>query len=178
MLFYDVRAKTAAYSELEIFVTLRVADRVALTAFQTLTQRMNYADIIRRLERRDYYRLAIVGEEDDPLTYGRDLVFNTAVFVNPNKETFTIDYPTRPLSAGDRYVALVYPKEGLYQENLLRRLAFDLGYDRVIAAGRAVAWTIELSPGTDPCYAEEILVAKSRAHGLLVNPHAERYEII
>lgn len=173
-----MKARTATYAEFEVFVKLRVADRVALTAFQTLRERLGFGEILHRLERQDYFRLAVTGDDDDAPAYVNQMVADTAVFANPTKETFTVARSTRPLSEGERHVALVYPRESLYDEKLLRRLALDLGYDRVIAAGRGVAWTIELAPGADAHYVEDILVARERSRGLLANPHAEQYELV
>ena len=170
--------KTAKHVELELFVTLRVVDRVALTARRTLTERLGYDDILADLKRQDYYRVAVAGDEEEALAYLREIAVNTTLFANPNKETFSVEPVTRPLSKEDRYVALVYPREGLFDEALCRHIAFDLGYDGVVAAGRGVAWTIELAPGVDAKYVEEILVARERTRGLLVNPHAEKYEIV
>ncbi len=171
------RAKKSKHAEVEVFVTLRVIDRVALTARRTLVERLGYGDILAGLERRDYYRLVVAGEEDEALTYARDMVENTAVFVNPTKESYVIEPVRRPLSEGGRYIALVYPREGLYDEVLCRFLALELGYDRVIAAGRGVAWTLRLAGEVGPEYVEEILLAARRTRGLLSNPHAEQYEL-
>jgi phosphoribosylformylglycinamidine (FGAM) synthase PurS component len=178
MLSLRVALKTAKHVELELFVTLRVVDRVALTARQTLADRLGYGDILADLKRQDYYRVAVAGEEAEALAYLRDIAESTTLFANPNKETFTVQTVERPLSKDDSYVALVYPREGLFDESLCRHLALELGFDGVVAAGRGVAWTIELARGADPKYVEEILVARERSRGLLANPHAENYEIV
>jgi hypothetical protein len=173
-----MKAKTTQYAEFEIFVSLRTIDRVALTARQTLTDRLGFGGILTGLQRADYYRLAITGEEPEGLSYARDLLVNTTVFANPTKETANVAAVKRPLSDLRRRVVLIYPRDGLFQENLLKRLAFDLGYDRVLAAGRGVAWTLELAPGADKKYVEDIVVARARDRGLLMNPHAEAYEML
>jgi len=129
------------------------------------------------LTRRDYYRLGVAGDEAEGLDYLRKIVETTTLFANPNKETFSVELFHRPLSQERRHVALVYPHEGLFDEPLCRHLALDLGFDRIVAAGRGVAWTIQLAPGVEEKYVEEILVARERARGLLVNPHAEKYEL-
>ncbi len=177
MLFSPVAAKTTKHVDFEIFVTLRVVDRVALTARQTITERLGYGEMVEDLTRRDYYRLGVAGDEDEGLNYLRKIVETTTLFANPNKETFSVELLHRPLSQGRRHVALVYPHEGLFDEPLCRHLALDLGFDRIVAAGRGVAWTIQLAPGVEEKYVEEILVARERARGLLVNPHAEKYEL-
>ena len=178
MLSLRVALKTAKHVELELFVTLRVVDRIALTARRTLTDRLGYGDILADLKRQDYYRVAVAGEEAAALAYLSEIAAGTTVFANPNKETFIVQTVERPLSKDDSYVALVYPREGLFDESLCRHLAIELGYDAVVAAGRGVAWTIKLAPGADPKYVEEILVARERSRGLLANPHAENYEIV
>ncbi len=170
--------KTAKHVDLELFVTLRVVDRVALTARRTLTERLGYGGILADLKRQDYYRVAVAGDEEEALAYLREIAKNTTLFANPNKETFSVEPVKRPLSKDNSYVALVYPWEGLFDQSLCRHLTLDLGYDGVVAAGRGVAWTIKLAPGVNPKYVEEILVARERGRGLLVNPHAEKYEIV
>ncbi|HUU57105.1 MAG TPA: hypothetical protein VMW93_07175 [bacterium] len=177
MLFSPVAVKTTKHVDFEIFVTLRVVDRVALTARQTITERLGYGEMVEDLTRRDYYRLGVAGDEDEGLDYLRKIVETTTLFANPNKETFSVELFHRPLSRERRHVALVYPHEGLFDEPLCRHLALDLGFDRIVAAGRGVAWTIQLAPGVEEKYVEEILVARERARGLLVNPHAEKYEL-
>ncbi|MGD8718780.1 MAG: hypothetical protein PVH29_08155 [Candidatus Zixiibacteriota bacterium] len=164
--------------EFEVFVTLRVIDRVALTARQALTDRLGYGAVLADLKRRDYYRVAVAGDEDESLEYVRKVAEASNLFANPNKETYTVGPINRPLSRDARFVALVYPREGLYDEALCTHVSLDLGYDRVVAAGRGVAWTLDLSPGSDEKYVEEILVTSERGKGLLLNPHAEQYEII
>lgn len=83
---------------------------------------------------------------------------------------------TRPLGGEIRRLALVYPRGGLFDEDFLRRVVWELGYDHIIGAGKGVAWTMVLAPGVDGSYAEEILVARERTKGLLMNPHSETYE--
>lgn len=153
-------------------------DRVALTARQTLRDRLGYEGVLLDLARSDYYRLAIADKAEQALSYVRTLVSQTAVFVNPTKETARVALFTRPLSQNDTYVALVYPREGLYDDRLCRRLVFDLGYDNVVAAGRGVAWYLTLNPGASRSLVEDILVTRRRDQGLLVNPHAEDFEIV
>lgn len=177
MLFSPVAVKTTKQVDFEMFVTLRVVDRVALTARQTITERLGFGDMVEDLTRQDYYRLGVAGDEDGGLDYLREIVESTTLFANPNKETFSVELLRRPLSHGQRHVALVYPREGLFDESLCRHLALDLGFDRIVAAGRGVAWTIQLAPGVDEKYVEEILVARERGRGLLANPHAEKYEL-
>ena len=178
MLFSPVPAKTTKHIDFEIFVTLRVVDRVALTALQTIRDRLGYGEMLEDLTRQDYYRLAVAGDEEESLTYLRKIAETTTVFANPNKETFSVDLVRRPLSRERRHVALVYPHEGPFDESLYRHLALDLRFDRVVAAGRGVAWTLRLAPGVDDKYVEEILATRERTRGLLINPHAEKYELV
>jgi len=155
---------------------LRVTDRVAVTAARTLKEQMGYGAILASLERRTYFRFAAAGDPEEAAAYIRDLAANTAAVANPNKETYTLDLLQRPLGDVGKRVALVYPRAGLFDEDFLKRVVWELGYDRVVAAGKGVAWTIGLAPGVDASYAEEILVARSRGKGLLLNPHAEKFE--
>jgi len=171
-----VRAKTIESAEVEVFVGLRVTDRVAITAYRTLTERLGYGGIMTTLARRTYFRFAVAGSENEALNYIHDLAKQTTVIANPTKETYSAALVKRPLYEDGRKVALVYARDGLYDEGFLRRVSWELGYDRVIGAGTGTAWLITLAPGVDESYAEEILVTRERTKGLLLNPHAETYE--
>jgi hypothetical protein len=177
MLFLTVAAKTAQHAEIEVLVALRVPDRVALTARRALTERLGYEGILTDLTRENYYRLAVTGTEAEANAYVEDMIKNTAVFANPNKEIYTVAPLRRPLRSDGRHTALVYPRRGFYDEAFLKQLVWGLKYERVIAAARGIAWTLTLAPGVDESHVERILVTRSRAQGLLLNPHAEQYEL-
>ncbi|UCE27370.1 MAG: hypothetical protein JSW52_01050 [Candidatus Coatesbacteria bacterium] len=164
--------------DVEVFVSLRVPDRVALTALRTLTTEMDYGDDLVSLEREDYYALNIVaGSPDEAIEYARSMVDDTTVFANPNKETAEVVPKARPVSEGGMVAVLVYPKPGIASEPLKERLT-RLGYDRVESIGRGVLWRLEVRGDDKLGTAAEVAVTRSRTDGLLFNPHSEDFEIL
>jgi phosphoribosylformylglycinamidine (FGAM) synthase PurS component len=164
--------------DVEVFVELRVPDRVALTAIRTLTTVMDYGENLVSLEREDYYTIRVDAEtQDDAVEYVKKMVDETAVFANPNKETADVVPKTRPVSKGDVVAVLVYPKPGIRSDSLKERL-IRLGYDKVESVGRGVLWRLELRGDDKLGAAADIAVTRSRTSGLLFNPHSEDFEIL
>ncbi|MCP4231439.1 MAG: phosphoribosylformylglycinamidine synthase subunit PurS, partial [bacterium] len=94
--------------EIEVFVKLRVPDRVALTAQQAL-ERMGYGDRLTGLCREDYYQLLVEAKDEaEALTAVNSVVEDTPIFANPNKHTVRIEPKQRPRSADNVYAALTY----------------------------------------------------------------------
>lgn len=159
-------------------MSLRVPDRVALTALRTLTTVMDYGDDLVSLEREDYYTIRVAAEtQDEAVEHVKKMVDETTVFANPNKETVEVVPKTRPVSEDDVVAVLVYPKPGIRSESLKERLA-RLGYDNVESVGRGVLWKLELRGGDKLGTAADIAVTRSRTDGLLFNPHSEDFEIL
>lgn len=157
---------------------LRVPDRVALTAFRTLTDVMGYAETLFSLEREDYFLVRVIAETPEAaVDYVKKGVEETAFFANPNKETAVVAPKSRPISTDEKMTVLTFPAAGLELPRLKSRL-LALGYDKVEAAGRGVIWRLLLRKGTRPEEALKLVVTKSRAEGLLMNPHSERFEVI
>jgi phosphoribosylformylglycinamidine (FGAM) synthase PurS component len=164
--------------DVEVFVSLRVPDRVALTALRTLTTVMDYGEDLISLEREDYYTVRVDAKtEGKAVEYVKNMVGETTVFANPNKETAEVVPKTRPVSKGDMVAVLVYPKPGIVSESLKERLV-RLGYDNVESVGRGVLWRLELRGDDKLGSAAAVAVTKSRTEGLLLNPHSEDFEIL
>ncbi len=164
--------------DVEVFVNLRVPDRVALTALRTLTTVMGYGESLVSLAREDYYTVhAAAGTPGEAVAYVREMVAQTAVFANPNKETAEVAPKSRPVSNDNVIAFLVYPAAGLQSESLRGRL-HELGYDKVRSAGRGVVWKLEISGENKPRTALDIVITRNRGAGLLINPHSEEFEII
>jgi len=163
--------------EIEVFVALRVPDRVALTAYQALA-RMGYGDKLAGLRREDYYLLSIdAKDETAALAVANSVIEDTPIFANPNKHTTQIEPKLRPRSADNAYAVLTYGSEGLASERVLKRVS-NAGFGRITAVGKGNIWYLEMAEGADKKTAVEIIVTSSREQGLLVNPHSEKYEII
>lgn len=80
-----MRAKTKEFAEVEVFVTLRVPDRVAITAARALSERLGYAEILADFKRQKYFRFAVAGDPDEALAYVRALAAGTSVVANPTE---------------------------------------------------------------------------------------------
>ncbi len=163
--------------EIEVFVKLRVPDRVALTAYQAL-ERMSYGDKLNGLRREDYYILSVdAKDEAAAMAVVKSVVEDTPIFANPNKHTVRIEVKQRPCSADKVFAALTYGSGGLQSERILNRVS-NAGFDRIAAVGKGNIWYLEMAENADEEAAEDIIVTASRQHGLLINPHSEKYEII
>ena len=67
---------------IEMFVSLKVPDNVAITTFNTL-KRMGY-NKLKKLERSDYYKFDVKGNVED----FKKQISNTDILVNANKHNF------------------------------------------------------------------------------------------
>ena len=134
--------------EIEIFVKLRVPDRVALTAYQAL-DRMGYGDRLSGLEREDYYILSVNSDDEKAaLMLVNSIVEDTPIFANPNKHTVRIEAKERPRSIGNTYAALTYDSGGLDSEHLFKRVS-NAGYDAVNSVGNGNLWYLEMADGAN-----------------------------
>lgn len=166
-----------AIFEIEIFVKLRVPDRVALTAVQTLT-RMGFGDRLSGLLREDYYLISIeAADERAAVRTVTHAVEDTFFFANPNKHSVRIEPKRRPRSAGGETVVLTYGKGKFTADSLLANLK-AAGFTDVVSVGSGILWTLETSESGGIAAAKDIVVTTSRERGLLINPHSEDYEII
>ena len=68
---------------IEMFVSLKVPDNVAITAFNTL-KRMGYKNLI-KLERSDYYKFDIIGDGNK----FKEEISKADILVNANKHKFS-----------------------------------------------------------------------------------------
>ena len=69
----------------EMFVSLKVPDNVAITAFNTL-KRMGY-DKLKNLERSDYYKFNIKDNAED----FKERISNADILVNANKHKYNFE---------------------------------------------------------------------------------------
>jgi phosphoribosylformylglycinamidine (FGAM) synthase PurS component len=78
--------------QIELFVKLKIPDVTASTARNTLQRRLGYADVLRDLQREDYWDLTVEAESEDAArALGVELAERTNVFVNPNKHTYRLN---------------------------------------------------------------------------------------
>jgi phosphoribosylformylglycinamidine (FGAM) synthase PurS component len=177
--------------QIELFVKLKIPDVTAGTARNTLQRRLGYADVLRDLQREDYWALTVEAESEDAArAFGVELAERTNVFVNPNKHTYRLnvrssqeseerEVSSSPLPSGEPIPVRVLTgflgdaSASLTQDALQGRL----GYGQVIqGVERGTLWTLTLNADTPDQarqWAEEMVVTRGGQEGLLVNPHSQ-----
>uniref|UniRef100_A0A832I1S9 Uncharacterized protein n=1 Tax=Eiseniibacteriota bacterium TaxID=2212470 RepID=A0A832I1S9_UNCEI len=102
-----------------------------------------------------------------------DLLHRSTQFYNPHKERCLVrtspEEPT-PAAAGER-ILLVWERGGERRPAAERWWLHETG--RRIEVREGVAWLLALEPGAPARAVEALAVVGDRAHGLLVNPHAQ-----
>ncbi len=165
--------------DIELVVSLKIPDVVAVTARQTLRRRLGHDELV-DLTRADWWRLSLnVADEAAALALGRELAEATNLFVNPNKHRYEVGLTT-PLPEPRDGVTAVAVLTG-FRDDATASLAAQalhgrLGYgDRVAAVELGTLWVFQLAvDDTERAreLAEAMTVTRSRTAGLLVNPHS------
>lgn len=168
-----------------LVVCLKIPDVTALTAAEALRRSLNYQQL-RSLHRAEYYGLALRVESPDQATaLATELAEQTLLFVNLNKEQYSLH--SGPPSVGQArpgcqlVQVLVTTPDDPAEARLLATLQGPSGYaDQVADLTRGVLWTLELAvddPAEARRLAREIAAATSLEQGLLANPHCQKIEI-
>ena len=173
--------------DIELLVTLKIPDVTALTAANTLRRRMGYAERLVGLRRADYYRLEVEGESEEA---ARELVTELAQrtnhFVNPNKHIFITrlaEPRVQPpaMDTGYQVEVLITDAASDRSGDIEQAMGHDpLAAGKVRAVHTGVLWTLALkaeSPQQALAWARDIAVTRSRAQGLLANPHFQSVQV-
>jgi len=179
--------------DIELFVRLKIPDVVAITARTTLQRRMGYGQTLRALRREDFWKItADVPSREDAERLAVELAEKTSVFVNPNKDAYTLDVlepgahetgkaPTERDGAWDVRV-LVTADDDAEASLTLDALQNRLGYGETIRnVERGTLWTLTLQARKQADarqLAEEITLTRRVDQGLLVNPHFQGYQVL
>lgn len=173
---------------IELLVKLKIPDVTVLTAGGALRRRMGYGEVLKDLQRADYYALHLQVEgPDEARILATELAENTNLFVNPNKHSYELRCPgERGESAREDGVwpveVLVTDVEGAQAHDIRRALHERLGYaEQVSGVEQGTLWTLKLAARTVATahqIAEEMVVTRARDQGLLVNPHFQAWEIL
>ena len=183
--------------DVELLVRLRIPDVVALTARNALQRRMGYAGVLADLKRADYWKLTLnVASPQKALELATQLAENTALFVNPNKHSYSVAVVPRELraaaaTAGGKAAqrsdgpfavrVLVTSPDDAGGEQACRALQDRLGFgDRVAAVQRGTLWLLSIiadSAAEARRIAEEMTITRRMDQGLLLNPHYQECEI-
>ena len=172
----------------ELLVKLKIPDVTALTTVGALRRRMGYAEVLKDLQRADYYRLHLqVDEPEQARNLAAELAEDTNLFVNPNKHTYELRFPEeRSAPAPENGVwpveVLITDAEGAQAPDIEQALQERLGYsEQVAGVEQGTLWIMKLAApdlAAARQLAEQVTVTQARDKGLLANPHFQAWEIL
>ena len=152
-------------TSIEMIVSLKVPDNVAITAFNTL-KRMKYSQL-KRLERSDYYKFDVQGNAED----FKKRISNTDILVNSNKNKFSFSINNSKNNNFKRINILVRELDN--ENSLLKTLKERLGFDNIKKLEKGVLWAM---------YFDKKANAKKTAveitKNLLMNENYQKYRIM
>ncbi|MAE42240.1 hypothetical protein CMO93_00590 [Candidatus Woesearchaeota archaeon] len=147
----------------ELFVSLKVPDNVAITAFHTL-HRMGYHHL-KNLEKQDYYKFGFSGDKKS----FEKKIGKVDVLVNANKNKFSFLLENN--EQGNKINILI---ENLEKDNeLLNMLKERLNFKNIKKLEKGIIWTMYFDSEIDK-EGRAINIAKD----LLMNENYQRYKIL
>jgi phosphoribosylformylglycinamidine (FGAM) synthase PurS component len=151
----------------ELFVSLKVPDNVAITAFHAL-ERMGF-DKLKNLERQDYYKL----DFDGNVKSFQDKIGQVDILVNANKHKFNFDLENSRLN--QKYPKINVLVQDLDDDNgLLSTLKERLGFTNIKNVEKGVLWSLSID--ADEHEAKNIAVEITK--NLLMNQNYQKYKIL
>ncbi len=178
---------------IHLWIKLKTYDLVALTALQTLKEELGYKNILKDLEREEYWGVKVRVEDRKALdNLAKEFTTRVKIFVNPNKHSWRVE--TGDFSP-ERKPILKGEGKGVYQAEILTRWMEDQkeklalfslkktwGYgEKIREVRRGILWRMKIQasgPEEVKKWIEEITVTRSLNQGLLINPHAEHFHIL
>ncbi|MBN1504199.1 MAG: hypothetical protein JW952_03965 [Candidatus Eisenbacteria bacterium] len=163
-------------------------DLVAATAFDTLSRKMGFGNVLESLRRETLWLLSFDCEESRAAELTAALAENTGIFVNPNTHRHVLVPPGRPIPAGradclETVAAALWsyddPQSGPVEAAVRERMKMTelLGLRRMTVWWPGVRGAAER--GRRPAEVVLSLVAtRSRLEGLLANPHSEGWYLV
>ena len=149
---------------IEMFVSLKVLDNVAITAFNTL-KRMGY-NKLKKLDRSDYYKFDVKDIVED----FKEKISNTDILVNANKHKFL--FALEKYNKKNNIINILV--QDLDKENgLLSTLKERLGFTNIKKLEKGVLWTMHFDKKAN---AKNIAVDITKS--LLMNENYQKYKII
>src|SRR3989338_1485252 len=139
----------------ELFVSLKVPDNIAITAFHAL-ERMGFCSL-KRLERKDYYKFEFSGDKKN----FENKISNVDILVNANKHMFSFG-----LEKNDAVDIII---QDIEKNNGLINSLKSLGMKSIKKAERGTLWRLYVDAQDKKKTAEQI------AKSLLMN---ENYKVM
>lgn len=150
----------------ELFVSLKVPDNVAITAFNTL-KRMGYK--FKKLERSNYYKFDVEGNIED----FKKKISNTDILVNSNKHKYNFDL-NNDKKNNTKYKKINVLVQDLDNGNgLLLTLKERLGFTNIKRLEKGILWTMYFDKKAN---AKKIAVDITK--NLLMNDNYQKYKIL
>lgn len=158
-----------------MFVSLKVPDNVAITAFSTL-KRMGYKGL-KRLERADYYKFDADGNIED----FKKKISSTDILVNSNKNKFSFSISKDKISndnqkqdKNDNYKKINVLVQDLDSGNgLLSTLKERLGFDNIKSMEKGILWAMHFDKK-----ANAKKIAADITKNLLMNENYQKYRAL
>ena len=148
----------------ELFVSLKVPDNVAITAFHTL-KRMGYKEL-KKLKRLDYYKFDFSGDKKNFETK----IMQVDILVNVNKHKFSFSLEKNEGILKKINVLVQNLSNG---DGLLKILRERLGFKNIKKLEKGVLWSMYLHDITG---AENIAIDITK--NLLMNENYQEYKIL
>ncbi len=157
--------------KIELFVSLKVPDNSAITAFNTL-KRMGYNELL-KLERADYYSFDITGDENK----FKKEISNTDIIVNANKHKFFFSLEEndnkKSKNKDDNKKINILVQDLGNGAGLLGILKERLGFENIKKAEKGVLWAMHFDKKAD-AESKAVEIAK----GLLMNENYQNFKVI
>jgi|TARA_Y100000310_G_scaffold91835_1_gene89301 hypothetical protein len=155
----------------EMIVSLKVPDNVAITAFNTL-KRMSYK--FKKLERADYYKFDV----KDKIEIFKEKISNTDILVNANKNKFSFSINNNNNKNKKTKKTKFKKINVLIQDldngsGLLSTLKDRLGFTNIEKLEKGILWTMYFDKKIN---AKKIAIEITK--NLLMNEHYQEYKIL
>ena len=148
----------------ELFVSLKVQDNVARTAFHTL-ERMNYKEL-KRLDRQNYYKFNYSGDKKS----FEKKISQVDILINVNKHKFLFELEK---NEGRLKKINVLVQNLDNDSGLLKTLRERLGFKNIKNLEKGILWSMYLHDITG---AENIAIDITK--NLLMNENCQKFKII
>jgi len=151
---------------IEMIVSLKVPDNVAITAFNTIKRMENKQ--LKQLERSDYYKFDVKGNVDD----FKEKISNVDILVNSNKHKYNFDLNNNKKNKNYK-ITNVLVQDLDNGSGLLSTLKERLGLNNIKKLEKGVLWTMYFDKKVN-AKKTAIEIAKS----LLMNENYQKYRIM
>ena len=156
---------------IELFVSLKVPDNIAITAFNTI-KRMGQKQL-NKLERSDYYKFDVEGDVED----FKEKISNVDILVNSNKNKFSFlienDTNNKKNYSKNLKKINILIQDIDPADNLLKTLKERLGFTNIKKLEKGILWVMHFDKKVNAKKAA-VDITKS----LLMNENYQKYRIM